>query len=562
MQFLRDQKISTKIIGSTVLLLCLALSTIGYGLIKINNVGKQLQGIAHEDMPLIALTTEMTINQLESALLINTAISASDIEPLSGSYDYSAMQRELDKKDALVIKELEMAKVILIQAVEHAPSAELKQLEQELQIKLDQLASMHKGYQQSRDNLIQAIEAKQDGLSQKVAAFEQQQHKMNTASEALLFDIEKLTEHALETAYSEELAAFNGMLTSAGLFLVVGIALGVMVSLSVIRPIKAAVSVATRMGDGDFSNDIQIHSKDETGQLLMALSQTSERLKEMLNEVIGTSEQVHDSAHQLFQVSSDSHKELTNQNRNTDQVASAITQMVATHQEMASSTVNASHAAKQASEEAAKGAQVVEGNQQAMQQLVSKVVGASDKLHDLQKDSDNIGGILDVIRDIADQTNLLALNAAIEAARAGEQGRGFAVVADEVRSLAQRTQNSIEEIHRLIERLQKGTSVAVVAMDESRSAVEANVARAEQVSISLQNISTAIITINDMNNHLATASDQQLSVAEEVNQNVEGISCSADKILSSSDQNAVTSQQLTALARSMKQQTERFKFQA
>ena len=562
MQFLKDQKIAVKIFGSIFLLLLFATATITYGLIKLNNVGQQLVGVAEEDMPLIELTTEMTINQLEGALLIESALSRSGIHGRAQP-DIEQVQVRLNEMDKAISQEMKQARVILNAALSHAYTEELRVMETEMLAKLDLLEQHHQSFEQHRNELLDAIRSGQTtGLADKASAFEVELTKLNHETEAFLMSVEKLTEHALITAEKEELAAFKGMLISAILFLLVGSVLGVAVSLNVIRPLRVAVDIANRMGDGDFSNPIHAQSKDETGQLLTAMDQMSSQLNGMLNEVRVSSNQLNSSANELQKVSDNSHCEITHQNQNTEQVAAAINEMVATHQEMANNTVRARQAAQQANDEAHTGAELVESNRQDMSALVAKVSSSADKLHDLKNYSDNIGGILDVIRDIANQTNLLALNASIEAARAGEQGRGFSVVADEVRLLAQRSQSSIEEIERLIQRLQEGAAVAVSQIDDSKGYVLESAAQADQLSGALTNIREAINTINDMNSQIAAASDQQLAAAEEVHRNVEGISCSADKIMNSSNYNSEASRQLTQLAQSMDAHVGRFKLQA
>ncbi|MCV6610632.1 MAG: methyl-accepting chemotaxis protein [Amphritea sp.] len=562
MQFLRDQKIAVKIFGSIFLLLLFATATISYGLIKLNNVGQQLIGVAEEDMPLIELTTEMTINQLESALLIESALSRSGIHATQAQ-SLEQVQVRLKEMDNEINNELEKARLILNAALSHAYTEELRVMETEMLAKLDLLEQHHKTYEIHRNELLEGAKADQPSvaLEFKAAAFAKELATMNKETEEFLLSVEKLTEHALHTAEKEEMQAFKGMLISAVLFLLVGSSLGVVVSLNVIRPLKVAVDVANRMGDGDFSNQIQPQSKDETGQLLSAMDQMSEQLKGMLHEVQVSSDQLNSSATELRKVSDDSHSEISHQNQSTEQMAAAIEEMVATHKEMAENTVRASSAAEQASQEAASGARLVERNRQGMSHLVKQVNNAADSLHNLKQYSDNIGGILDVIRDIANQTNLLALNASIEAARAGEQGRGFSVVADEVRTLAQRTQNSIEEIQDLIEHLQAGAQSAVTQMDESKAFVSTNAAQAGQLDEALSNIMEAITTINDMNTQIAAASDEQLAAAEEVHKNVEGISFSADRIMHSSSHSSEASRQLTELAQSMDAHVGRFKLQ-
>ena len=229
-----------------------------------------------------------------------------------------------------------------------------------------------------------------------------------------------------------------------------------------------------------------------------------------------------------------------------DKVATAMTQMSATVHEVARNATEAAEAAQRADEETSKGKMVVSQAIEAIDLLANEVNEAAQVIHRLEQDSDEIGAVLDVIRGIAEQTNLLALNAAIEAARAGEQGRGFAVVADEVRTLAQRTQQSTQEIQNMIERLQSGAQDAVKAMEQGRSRAQVGVEQAAEAGTSLETIAQAVGTISDMNTQIATAAEEQSVVAEEINLNIVTISDMADKIASDTGSGGVDTNQISS----------------
>ncbi|MEH6575477.1 MAG: methyl-accepting chemotaxis protein [Amphritea sp.] len=562
MQLFKDQKIGTKILGVIILLLIMMSGVAGYGMVKINLIGEQLEGIAHEDMPLIELTTEITINQLESELILERALRQAEIKNSHG-LSFKEAETKIRGMSRAIDDELHEAEAQLTKAIKDAPTAEIRAVEEALVGDLKELEKAHKVYEQQVFQLLQLIE--EDRLVEATALLdtaEKQQEILNHKLEAFLRAVEKLTDKALETAKHAEESALVGMISLTLIELVLGLILGYIVTISVTRPIKSAVSVANRMAEGDFSLDVKSDSKDETGQLLNAMGNMSRRLRKMITEVLGSSAQINASTAELSSVSEQSNQAIAYQQSNTEMVATAITEMVATVQDMAENTAGAAHATQQAKIEAQNGVEVVQNNQQAMEQLVSKVNLASDKMNQLKEDSNDIGGILGVIREIADQTNLLALNAAIEAARAGEQGRGFAVVADEVRSLAQRTQQSTQEIQALIDRLQQGTTAAVEVMNESCAQVEDNSQRAEKVRESLSAITQAVATINDMNVQIASASEQQLAVAEDVNQNVVNISESGDQILSGSKQNEISSEELAKLSGELQALMGRFKLTA
>ncbi|MFT4926069.1 MAG: methyl-accepting chemotaxis protein, partial [Phenylobacterium sp.] len=235
----------------------------------------------------------------------------------------------------------------------------------------------------------------------------------------------------------------------------------------------------------------------------------------------------------------------------TDQVAVAMNQMAGTVEEIAQSAANAADFALEASDEAKTGSQVIQRTIASINQLEDVITNTSTSLTELAREADNIGSILDVIRGIADQTNLLALNAAIEAARAGEQGRGFAVVADEVRNLAQRTQESTEQIHKLIERLQKGTRHAVTAMDQSRVFVESSMSEAASSGEALDRILVTVAKINDMNTQIASASEEQNTTAEQINQNVVAVNQISHKSADNAETAVESTQALFQLAETL-----------
>jgi methyl-accepting chemotaxis protein len=257
-------------------------------------------------------------------------------------------------------------------------------------------------------------------------------------------------------------------------------------------------------------------------------------------------------------VSADTSANLAHQHSEVAQVATAMNEMSSTSQEVARSAAGAASAAQGADQAANQGHEAVEGVIEAIRTMTSDVAAAAETIKDLEKESDNIGGILAVIRGIADQTNLLALNAAIEAARAGEQGRGFAVVADEVRNLAQRTQQATGEIQEMIKRLQEGARRAVDAMEHGRSRTEENLSQAALAGERLVGITRAVTTINEMNTHIATAAEEQSAVTEEMNRNISNISSAADRTADGAQHIASAGRQMQELVQQLRAIVGRF----
>ena len=244
---------------------------------------------------------------------------------------------------------------------------------------------------------------------------------------------------------------------------------------------------------------------------------------EILCRVLGASGKISSVADELSSITEQTNQGVIRQQSESDQVATAMNEMAATVQEVARNTGEAANASQIADDEAAKGRKIVAEAGEGIRQLANEVEKTADAIRELEKESENIGTVLNVIQGIAEQTNLLALNAAIEAARAGESGRGFAVVADEVRSLAQRSQDSTQEIKSIIERLQSGASGAMQAMEGGRSKAQSTVEQAEAAGVSLEAITHAVTAINDMNLQIASAAEEQSAVAEEINRNIVNI---------------------------------------
>lgn len=307
---------------------------------------------------------------------------------------------------------------------------------------------------------------------------------------------------------------------------VLGAVLGAAVAFFLIRNIVGSISgVSQRLrdiasGGGDLTVQLKVASHDEVGELAQNFNAFVAKIRDTVSKVADSAGHLDAASKRVLAVTAETGEGVRRQRNEVDQVAAAITEMAATAQEVARSTGQAADATNQATSDAAGGRQVVGGVIQAIDQLAAEVQQATSVINQLGQDSERIGRVLDVIRDIAEQTNLLALNAAIEAARAGEQGRGFAVVADEVRTLAQRTQDSTTEIRDIIERLQGGAREAVKVMEQGRKQAEVSVDRAARAGESLGAITRAVSTIADMNTQVASAAEEQSAVAEEINRNV------------------------------------------
>ncbi len=321
----------------------------------------------------------------------------------------------------------------------------------------------------------------------------------------------------------EALAAYSliGFLISA--------LMGAVINLSLLRPFGDLVAAARKVFHNPLMNMIYTGRDDEFGEIQLALKMQHSQINAIIGRLSDTTRILGDVAGVTASTSAEANQGVSAQKSEITQVATAMTEMTATVQEIARNASVAAESTKSGMDETTAGRQVVDETIESINALAKEVQRSADVIQNLSEYSANIGDILGVIKGIADQTNLLALNAAIEAARAGEQGRGFAVVADEVRTLAGRTQKSTLEIEEMIERLQVGSRDAVHVMENSRERAEQSVELAAKAGDALETITGAINTITDMNHQIATASEEQSVVAEEINQNIVNISEVADR---------------------------------
>lgn len=409
-------------------------------------------------------------------------------------------------------------------------------------------------YQKDFTALVEGYKTK--GLSPK-EGLRGQMRKTVHQTEELIKQLEKEISLAVEehVSMSRTTGIVIGIVLTAILTAIL-----VWLSLSILRPVKMFSSAMLHSAQNkDLTTRSDLTSSCEIGEMATAFNTMMDEFENLLHKVAQSAQDVNSASNQLTDVTNQTANGAREQQVESEQVATAMNEMAATVTEVAEHAVHAADASTHADEEAAKGNRVVSQSIVGIENLANEVENTATAIQELEKESESIGSVLGVITGIAEQTNLLALNAAIEAARAGEQGRGFAVVADEVRTLASRSQESTEEIKAIIERLQSRAQGAVQAMESGREQAQASVDKAKLAGDSLQAIVSAIATIRDMNVQIATAAEEQSAVAEEINKSIVKITSVAGETAVGAEQTSNTSTALSGLSNELHEQVNEFK---
>lgn len=345
--------------------------------------------------------------------------------------------------------------------------------------------------------------------------------------------------------------------------IIAGISIGLfnfwLLNKMLLQRLKRIGEVANAISNNDISHKCVMQSNDFIGDMAMSFNLMAQNLRTMIKRIADVSEHLNQASSQMVSVSESTQTGLDQQKRDTHNVALSMERMNAAVIDMSKHALEASNAANEANAETRKGGEVVNHTVEAIGKLAEEVEQAAEVIKSLRQDSETIGTVLDVIKDIAEQTNLLALNAAIEAARAGEHGRGFAVVADEVRILASRTQDSTKEIEVTIEHLQQAAQEAVGVMNRGREQANQSVEQAHQAGTSLKAIDSAVSTINQMNSQIASASENQRRQAEEANASIEKISDVAEEAANGAAKTFDSSSQVGHLASQLSKLIREFK---
>ena len=341
--------------------------------------------------------------------------------------------------------------------------------------------------------------------------------------------------------------------------IVLGAFFAVAITRMITRPILDAVSFANVLAEGDLTQELKATRGDEVGKLQGSLGDTNDKLREMIAEINSASTNMSSSAEELAVLTEQALSGTLQQQEETDQVATAVTEMAYTAQHVADNASEAANSADSANDQVEQGREKMRSATEGMHRLSHSLNKTSSEVEHLQQKTRDINAILDVIREIAEQTNLLALNAAIEAARAGEQGRGFAVVADEVRGLAQRTQQSTEMIHNLIGDLQQRANLTVNVMSQGTKEASECISLVDQADAALNRISLSVEQMNDVNAQIASSAEQQSVVAEQISNSISNVRVIAEQSRAAADETANSSIALSDVSNRLREMVQRFK---
>tara|TARA_R110001592_G_scaffold64165_1_gene196969 strand:+ start:10618 stop:12312 length:1695 start_codon:yes stop_codon:yes gene_type:complete len=520
---LNNFSIKTKIIGCSSLLLILLLSNFGLALYAMNKIGNELEVITKVNIPLTEIITAIAEHQMEGALHFERALRFGGLQQKTGK-DITLLDTEISLFEQFskhVNTEIQEGKLLAKASIRKTFSIEnRKEYEHVVQL-ITKIEKEYADFEQRTRQIFELLrQVKIDEANALIVKAEYEEEQLIYVLKILLSKIRKFTKDASLDAEEYEHVAIKILGVVALLSLIIGSIFSLIIANNIIRRLDVTIWKLEALTDNDLTIQVTVDGKDEVSRLQQSIVILSKHLRHLISQIHNTTVQLASTAEEVSVVTIQTSSNIEQQQSETEMVATAMNELSATVQEVTQNIGNTYTAANSASKETMTGYTIVKDNIQAIDQLAEQINTAAEIIAEVERDSELINNVLNMIKSIADQTNLLALNAAIEAARAGEQGRGFAVVADEVRTLASQTQESTEKINIIIKRLQTGSQMAVNAMNLSCEKAKLTVNQAKLAGASLKSIAESVSEIDLMCSQIATATEEQSAVTEEMSSNI------------------------------------------
>ena len=534
-------------IGFGIVLLLMLIST-SLAYVKALVIEKEAKTVADLRVPTVVASKELTaaLNQISSKAR-QAVLAGNNKERSQAAHELFDEQRQVIEKDLARLDEL-------------APHWTVPANRDRLAVVKDEIPKL---IQIDQDSMAVAGTNSPDAVAKGGLLIETKATPVNENIKKALNEMAESQEKSMQDEQAQLAAAISSTVWTLWGCTLVGLALAIGIAMYLGRGISSATGAALERADaiarGDLTGtDILVSTSDELGDLASAINKMQGNLREMIVSVTTSAERIATAGEEISASATQQAQGAETQKDQTHQVATAMQEMSSTVQQVSENSNKAAEASRKAAETARHGGAIVDDTLAKMRAIADSVGQTAHKVQELGKSSDQIGQIIGVIDDIADQTNLLALNAAIEAARAGEQGRGFAVVADEVRKLAERTSKATKEITQMIQNIQTETKSAVEAMQAGTKQVELGVESTTQAGSSLQEIIKVSVGVGDMVMQIATAATEQASATEEINSNIEQIAKITQETAVGANQSAKAVHELSSLATELQSLVGRF----
>ncbi|ENM3815444.1 methyl-accepting chemotaxis protein [Vibrio cholerae] len=535
-------------------LLALTLMVSTYSITKMKRVAVEIEAIAHDNLPLAKLMTDMTVHQLEGAITLERVFRAAGIESSQGKQQQNQYQAQLMELVNKFKQEFNQSRQLLESSIEHTISPSIRSYLANLEQDLDSLGREHEEFERKLNELLNELRSGREVklLVADAEQIEQLQINLDQHLIDILLKIEQATEQSVLVAEQEEREALWGMIYLSVFAIIFGLLLGFAFSKQIVIAIARARKLANEMAEGNFSQRAKVTTGDEIGQLVVSMNTMAQSVSHIIGEVIDRANTIASTVTQLASSAESNKQSVQKQQANTEQVTSAMTQMASTITEVASSAEESSAATARAQENARYSCDILSETETVSRQLVANAQQSQQMIVELEASTRQIESFVLVVEGISEQTNLLALNAAIEAARAGEQGRGFAVVADEVRALASRSQQATHEIKGLIQTLVERAQTATKMIDSSDRQIEESFSSITSAKNQLDSINLALLELTSANTQVASASEEQSVAADEISHSMAGIRDAGETIMLSVQETAQASEELAQQAQGLK----------